>query len=298
MPTSPSTVRTGRLLLLLIAVGVVVGAAAVLLVGPTPKLPPAPSTGGELWISLPFWAVGLLALLPIVVGFAGVLMRRRTEGSVRFPLRVIAVVVTSLMVVLVLLLVFRGSGGGGVVYIITPAPPHNNTTSNTTNGTGTPLGGATAGTFWSIPAWAVAVGVAAVVGLGAVVGWLSLRPERGSGPKPPPLTADPEARAALSAAAGDLERGADPRTVILRLYARLLSRVGPWTGDLAPWTPEEIRVGNLAAIGLSGPSVEALTRLFEEARYSSHAMGPEAANRAVQAIRLIEREIDLRGTAS
>ncbi len=299
MSTPPASRSIGPLLVILVVAAVAFGVAAAFLVGPSPKLPHPPSVGGQLDISLPLWAAALLALLPVVVGFVGIFLRGRAEGSVSLPGWIVACALVGMMVLLVFVLVSRGGSSGGSLYYVVYSPG-NNTTGNTTNhtGHGVPIG--PPGVGITIPAWAVWIAVGGIVALVGAVGWAiaASRPGRGIPRRPTAAAADPETRAALAEAANELGQGGDPRTVVLRLYARLLARVGPMTGDLGPWTPEEIRVVRLAGIGLSGPSVEALTRLFEEARYSSHPMGPEAAARALRAIQRIEQEIDAKGVAA
>jgi hypothetical protein len=80
--------------------------------------------------------------------------------------------------------------------------------------------------------------------------------------------------------------------VVIRLYATLLARVGPIVGGLDEQTPEEIRSFHLVQLGIRTPAATTLTRLFEEARYSSHPLGPEAAVLARQAIQEAREDLD------
>jgi hypothetical protein len=292
LPSGPTRLSS-HLVLLLIGVGIAVGAAAVLVVGPSPRIPPPPSVGGQLEIHLPLAAVGLLCLAPFLVGFGALFYRRLNHGAARLPGRVLAVALVMLMLLLLFILVVRGSGGSGAVTYVGGSPPANNTTGAPNNTT--PVGATGGPTIvgWTIPSWGVWVLVAAVAALMTVVMAAALAVRR---PAPAPReTLDAgevsETRAALEAAAVALDQGADPRLTILALYARLLAQVGPLAGDLEPWTPEEIRVARLAGLGLSGPAMTTLTRLFEEARYSSHPMGPGAARRASEAIRVVEQQL-------
>jgi len=62
-------------------------------------------------------------------------------------------------------------------------------------------------------------------------------------------------------------------------------------GSVDPETPEEIRSLHLVRLGISREASESLTRLFEEARYSTHPLGPEAAERATEVIRSAEADL-------
>ncbi len=298
LPSGPSRLAS-PLLLVLIAVGIAIGAAAVLVAGPSPVVPPAPSVGGQLEIHLPLAVVGLLCLAPIIVGFVGILYRRSIRGSVLLPGRLIALALVMLMLLLLFILVTRGGGGSGTISYVSGSPPVNNTTApNNTTPVGTAGGSTIVG--WTIPTvgvWLVVVAVAVVSVAVVAVALAARRPAPGARRA---LTATElsETRDALEAAAVALDRGDDPRATILRLYGDLLSQVGPLAGDLAPWTPEEIRTARLAGLGLSGPALTTLTRLFEEARYSSHPMGPDTARRASEAIRIVERQLVRPASAS
>jgi len=96
---------------------------------------------------------------------------------------------------------------------------------------------------------------------------------------------------ALKQTALDLEGGLDPRATILALYATLLIRIEPLAMNLDRSTPEEIRQLHLTRLGIRAPAAQDLTRVFEEARYSSHPLGPEQATRAAAAIRAAEEDL-------
>ncbi|HTT73710.1 MAG TPA: DUF4129 domain-containing protein [Thermoplasmata archaeon] len=159
----------------------------------------------------------------------------------------------------------------------------NNTTGNRTNPVGnqTVNGTSTGVSILGIPAWGVygAIAVAGALAVAIGVPWLlrgSPRYRGGAGAR----RGAAEAEAALRTAAQDLAEGADPRTVIVVLYGQLLRRIGPVVGDVAAATPEEIRRRHLTRLGIRPEIAEALTRLFEEARYSTHPMGADAAAHA------------------
>ena len=89
----------------------------------------------------------------------------------------------------------------------------------------------------------------------------------------------------------ELDEGRDPRRVIVRLYDRLLSRVSPLGVGVEFSTAEEIRANQLLPLGVRRPAADTLTRLFEEARYSTHPMDAAAAGLARDAIRAAEADL-------
>jgi hypothetical protein len=95
----------------------------------------------------------------------------------------------------------------------------------------------------------------------------------------------------LAHARQELEGARDPRAAILALYATLLARVAPIVPDLDRSTAEEIRVHHLVRLGIRESAARTLTRIFEEARYSSHRLGPEQVTQATQAIRMAESDL-------
>lgn len=73
----------------------------------------------------------------------------------------------------------------------------------------------------------------------------------------------------------DLEAGEDFRTAVLACYQRMCSLLETrGVRRQEPLTPREIEGLALAELGLSQGSVDDLTGLFEEARYSVHEIGP------------------------
>jgi hypothetical protein len=146
-----------------------------------------------------------------------------------------------------------------------------------------------------IPAWVPFVlAVVVAVGLCVIVGYLvrasaADRRARAKAVVPP----DPaQVKASLGEAIREIDAGASPREVVIRLYASLLLRVGMMVGGVEWNTPEEIRVQHLERLGIRPDAAEALTRLFEEARYSTHPMGTELAGRARQAILAARADLD------
>ena len=199
-----------------------------------------------------------------------------------------------------------GGGGGG-------SGP--NGSKNGTNGTGGGGGGnggnggghlnnstalITGSSSPGLPQWLTfaAVGLVAAVLLGIVVPRFTAQPKRR---KSGPLTAtgaDARAAAAAAFSAADLALAsdADPRHAIGQLYRRLVSQVAPVIDGPLHETPEEVRDLHLLPMGVRPVAAQHLTHLFEEASYSSHALGTDDVARARQAIQLAE--LDLRSSRS
>ena len=91
----------------------------------------------------------------------------------------------------------------------------------------------------------------------------------------------------------DLEAGEDFRTAVMACYQRMCSLLE--TRGVArqeALTPREIEGRALAELGLSQGSVDDLTGLFEEARYSDHEIGPAQRDRARDCLTAIRRELE------
>jgi len=280
-------------LICLLAIGLAGGAAATFVVSPTR---PFVSTGSVPYL-IPGFYLGILLLVPIVAGVAVIVLQRLRGGGKSVSL---ARGILPVLVVFILLVAFAELGpflkSGGPWVPNSSAPSHtpvNNTTqpngtNNHTNGTSNGSTPGLAPEVIHVPGWVLFL-VAAAVGLGvlgvmipASAGWLVQRRSARS-------AAAAEARraattAALTQALAELETGAGPREVIERLYGRFLARVAPLAGDLIAQTPDEIRRGILLPLGVRPEAAVALTRLFEEARYSSHPMDAGKANGVRQAI--------------
>ena len=301
-------VRPGRgrfALLLLLGVAVAVGLVATFVAGSAPAVPRAPGTG-EVAVDLPAQVWGLLYLSPLIAGFGVLLIRRLTEGSVAGTGVAVGTVVLLILLLLFIYVFSRagsfhqgtitiapGSGGGSSSSGYTP--PISNNSSSAKNGTAVP------GTFvLTIPASALFLGIAGLVACvvalafpGVISRLVDRRPPRA---RPAPL-ARSRVELALEDAGAAIDRGEDPREAVVRLYNRLLAEIAPRVGDVAPLTADEIRLHALAGLGVEAAASETLTRLFEEARYSTHPIGPSDAGRFRDAIRQVQNDI-LRGVAA
>ena len=91
----------------------------------------------------------------------------------------------------------------------------------------------------------------------------------------------------------DLESGTDFRTAVMACYQRMCSLIaarGVARQDVL--TAREIEGLALAELGLSREGVDGLTDLFEEARYSTHEIGPAQRDRAIECLTSIQRELE------
>jgi len=293
--------RTSPFVYSAVVLAIIVGVVAAILVGGSTS-PPA-QHAGELVVNLPDQVWGLLFLSPLLIGLAGILLQRLLSQAAKQSRRVyVQLVVVLVLALLFLYLVAHLGSGGGTVVVVGGSQPSNNTTANLSQNHSHPAppGGATglgSSPTWNVPGWVllgIVGAVSACVGLLAVPGVIDRlvghrrRHPGGAGPS----TADRlEAQAAVAEASKALELGADPRTTIVRLYLRLLHRFGPRLGDVSHLTPEEIRTRVLAPLHVRPGASEALTRLFEEARYSVHPMGIEAADRCREALGSVEADL-------
>ncbi len=289
-------------LIALVGVALAAGAGAALLAGTTPSASPDPEPGSFFQLPAQVW--GLLFVAPLALGFVAILVDRlRSPGVV--PLgRSVVFFATLLVVGIVFLLLVHFAVSGGC--LCTPSgsfgtggtAPGNNSTNtsqgNPGNGSGSmgPAGVLTVAS--DLPYFvivAVALGVAAVA-IPSVLG----RPSRGRGGAGLAAEDTSATHDALAAAVSELDEGQDPRAVIVHLYDRLLRRVGPLVGEVAYSTAEEIRRTFLLPLGVRKGAADTLTRLFEEARYSSHPLSAASAAEARDAIRAAEADLARPGT--
>jgi uncharacterized protein DUF4129 len=287
----PLASRTSPVLLCVVAIALATGAAATLVTSATRPVGVAIASPASFTFS--DTVLGILLLLPFLAALGALIYRRIREGGFGMPGRV---VITG-FVVLLLLVGFAVSG-----HYLNPGAPGGVTSggggggggNGSHNGTGGGGTGGTGGTgFPSLQSAGLSSGllilfvlVAALALAGllvpALMGWSADRRAYREAATSP--SARSGAQGALASAQSDLNSGMDPRAVIERLYTRLLERVVPVSGDLSTWTPEEIRSEQLVPLGVRPAAADSLTRLFEEARYSSHPIGPESANRVRSAV--------------
>ena len=296
-PPAPSA-----LILVLLLAALAVGAAASI-VAAARTASSSPLGGNspipEVYLSDDLIIVAcILLFLAIVVPLV---YDRIRGGGASVPGRVVAVTLMVVLAMIVFVVVARFATAPGGPFELGKGDTgslQNNSTETTTNVTNTTnplLGNGGNITFLGghFPSWTIFVVIAVVAVLLALVAVPRVRiylEERAEDrvAKTPTTEA---VRGALGEAAEELAAGSDPRSVILHLYGQLLHRVGPLSGSVERATPEEIRSLHLVRLGIRPEAAHALTRLFEEARYSTHALGPEAASRVSQAIADAERDL-------
>jgi hypothetical protein len=142
---------------------------------------------------------------------------------------------------------------------------------------------------------AAAAGLVAVILLGwAVIAVADRRRSKGGLPM-----ARAAVREALVGAEADLDWSLDPRTAVLRAYARMEGVLG--AHGLArrdSEAPREYLTRSLAEIAGAGPDVERLTGRFEEARYSTHRIDEAARDDARQALQSLGRRLAISSEAA
>ena len=299
---NPSPNRISLVLVIVLVAAMATGAAASILVGASTAAPP--TSGPTSQVLLPLWVflAGVFGLLAVII--VSWIMTRLTSEAKGVSNRVLVSVLLTILIVSLFIVGLRVFGVGG------PPPPTSTTViSNTTNASGstgsspgnfTNLSGLGAyDLFPSIPAWVpfVVLGFVVLVLVIVVVPhtrrYLAERQERL--PSKRGAAASPAGvRAALTRASAGLDLGEDPRTVILALYSEMLLHLQPMVGSVETNTPEEIRAVHLAHLGVRPGAARTLTRLFEEARYSLHPMGPKESARAQDAVRATLEDLDRR----
>jgi hypothetical protein len=288
----PTSARPSIVLLLVLSVALACGAAASLLIGA------ATSSGytasPAVLVTLPNWLLADLLLGVGVAIIAAVVYQRIFGARVPFPRRaLVTILVTMLLAVIFIAVAHTLVAGGPAANGKVVGPPLNNSSSGSANGSGSGATGTGPGGFlWSpsIPGWVpfvliAGVAIAAIaVALPQARVYLEARRRR-STPSEEAPSARTVVRIALERAEKELSDGDDPRSAILELYEAVLVRLTSMVGSVELDTPEEIRTTHLVRLGIRPTSAETLTRLFEEARYSSHLLPPEASERARAAVR-------------
>lgn len=287
--------RPSAVLVLVLLIAISSGAAASLLIGAATSHGAAPGTA--TLVTIPNW---LLAdtLIGVGLGFIGVLLYYRFTGTnIRIPGRMVTYGLVLFLLAILFVAAYHTLVVGGPAKTGSVSGGSGNSTgtgSGTTNSTGkngTTVHGS-GGILWSpsLPSWlpfVIILGVILVV-VAVVVPQLRgmIEDFRASGTsrrEPPPTLA--AVKDALERAEQDLAQGGDPRAVILALYGAVLRRLTTMVGSVEIETPEEIRSNHLVRLGIRPEAAEALTRLFEEARYSSHRLDDTAADTARRAVR-------------
>ena len=115
-----------------------------------------------------------------------------------------------------------------------------------------------------------------------VVVWKFMRQKDGPQVKIADRSKDEEAKTVLDAAVRSLYAGEDPRSTIIRTYQQMCLLVQVGKLDEEPYlTPREFADRAVSALGWKRSPLDALTLLFEEARYSDHVLGETEKERAI-----------------
>ncbi|HEV2449690.1 MAG TPA: DUF4129 domain-containing protein [Thermoplasmata archaeon] len=281
MPRPPGDPRRWRLLIvLLLAVGF--GAVAAFIASPapsahsgTPSYHPYHPTPAVIFVDL--LAVGVPT---VFAGWIIWLLTMRVRGQT-MPMAYSAII---FVLVLLAMVVFLSVVG----LLHQSAWPTQSSPGTPTAGTGNPGGpgvnssctnctGGSPAPPIAFPTWAL--GTLAFSGL-AIAGLIVLlyvltfrRSPSAAGAEDPRDALRRELRRALQQFADSEPE--DPRQIILALYARLLLHIQPRMAATEPLTPREIERTLVAHLGIRPVPAERLTRIFEEARYSSRPMSAE-----------------------
>jgi hypothetical protein len=285
--------RFSWVLLVVLVAALATGAAASILIGASTSPPPPP--GPAPLVDLPFSVLGYVGMGFLAAVVVSLVVWRLTSSSHPAMNRAIVSVLVVIFLGILFVVAARslglggplGGSGGGTVGNTTSS---SNSTSSGSGGILTGPGGQIV-LFPSVPGWVPLVILIAVVLIVVVVAvpqtrrYLSERRERGATRRRSSATVPAGLQEALARASDELSVGGDPRLVILALYGQMLLRLQPMVGAIETSTPEEIRAAHLVRLGVRPEAARTLTRLFEEARYSTHPMGAEESARAQEAVR-------------
>ncbi|HKN06225.1 MAG TPA: DUF4129 domain-containing protein [Thermoplasmata archaeon] len=296
--TNPPAARVSWVLLVVLVAALATGAAASILVSAS-TAPPA-SPGPAPLVILPLWVVSAASTGILLFVLASMVLWRVSSGSNPMMSKITVSVLVAVLIGIVFVLAARFLGVGGPVGTNSTATSGSSNSSAGANatGTGSPGSGGYLSLFPSLPGWVpiVVLGLVALVVVVVLVpqarAYLADRRERRPSRRAPTATVPVGVHEALSRASAELDLGGDPRLVILALYSELLERLRPMVSDIETSTPEEIRAAHLIRFRVRPEAAGTLTRLFEEARYSTHPMGPEAGTRVREAVRMTLDDLD------
>ncbi len=287
----------GVLLVPVLAVGA--GLAAALLAGPKG---PATTEWVGRGLVIDTLEFSLLIGVPTASAIGYWLYRRFRAGTIPVPGRLMIMALTAILLAVGFIVLAHlvaqaaptGSGplppgasghGGAGNATQTPTPAGNASANSTARA---PLSlGLPSGWPWWIPYLLIGLGAVAVGGFAALAAWPTRGPE---GPNPP---ARPDPGEAMRRGLEELDRGRTEgaRGAILGLYARLLEAVGNRAGSLGPKTARELTELLVVEWGIDPTGARRLTELFEQARYSTLPLGPEAVDEARAALEAAVRSL-------
>ena len=255
---------------------------------PTPGSTPAsPGSGGILSSPLAQALVFGLLVAGGIIGLALYVTRRRKGLPVKKSIRpttwmdVVAMIIAFALMGSLLLLWPRIVSSVEPQHL--PASANPNATANATlvpTVSGIPLG-----VFLAASVFVSLIAIALFFRVGSN---LARRP-----PETPRRVPRRAAVRAVQAAIDEIQLGGDVREAILACYARFCALLGAkGLAAQEALTPREIEALAVDRLAVSGESSDALTSLFEEARYSEHALGDADRERAVRSLERIRADLE------
>ena len=246
-----------------------------------------PGSGGILDSPLAQEVIVALFLAAAVLSLVLYLRRRRKGMPVKRVLRP-----TTWMDIVAMIIAFAFMGSllllwprlvASIIPKGTPGSANPNASANTTlipAVSGIPLG-----VFLAASVFVALVAIALFFRVGSNLA----RPPTGSSRRTPRRAA----AQAVQAAIDELQLGGDVRAVILACYARFCALLGArGLAAQEALTPREIEALAVERLAVSGESSDALTSLFEEARYSEHPLGDADRERAVRSLERIRLDLE------
>jgi hypothetical protein len=231
-----------------------------------------------------FLTLYVLVLVVAAIFFLYLLtLRRKTRDVANSPRRDIRNVISMVILVAAAMLIARDMAGRDFTVQMTTPP------------------GAAAEALPSDPskqpyrptfAWIPVLITVGLVGLAVFGVWWSERTRRHArGERPDRGLADALA-AAVDESLDDLRAETDPRRAVIAAYARL-ERVLASHGlpRAAAEAPLEYLRRMLADLSVSPPAARQLTALFERAKFSQHAVGPEMKEQAIRALETVRDDL-------
>jgi hypothetical protein len=243
----------------------------------------APSLGLLSWlysVGLVLMAVAIFAAVYVFIFVTGRGERDRRRSFASRVARGLAFLLLGLIVATLIVYLRRHSSGFRT-------PPAGLGVPGNTHGRG--VGGSHRSVSFEWPVLLVAVAL-------PLVAWLLVRRRRAAHALPPVDDHDAALAAVVADSIGDaiddLEAEPDPRRAVIAAYARMegvLARHG--LRRLPSETPLEYLRRVLLGLTARGDAVQALTGLFEEARFSRHQIDSSMKREAIGALRTIRDDL-------
>ncbi len=102
--------------------------------------------------------------------------------------------------------------------------------------------------------------------------------------------------AAVESQISGIEQGGDPRRAVIRVYKEMRTRLGvAGAAEGATLTPREFGAGAISLLGLSAGTVNSLTYLYEEAKFSMHPITEKERESAITLLKSVVEELTAGG---